>query len=69
MQRQHQQSFNELNEAGVFDDLFAEVVDDISGQWQKAETVEAREELWHRQRVVRDVRRAFKSAGGIDAAE
>lgn len=69
MQRQHQQAFNELNEAGVFDELFASVVDDIATQWQKAETTEAREALWNRQRVVRDVRRAFKSAGGIDAGE
>lgn len=67
MQPQQQKAFNALNVDGVFDELFDQVVADIKATWQKAETAEGREELWQRQRVVRDVRRAFKAEGGIDA--
>ena len=67
MQRDQQKQFNELHAAGVFAELFDQVVEEISGQWVKAETTEAREELWQRQRVVRDVRRAFNKQGGVDA--
>ena len=69
MQPQQQRAFNELNVEGVFDELFDQVVADIALLWRKAETAEAREELWARQRAVRDVRRAFKKLGGIDVGE
>ena len=67
MQRDQQKQFNELHAAGVFFDLFDQVVEEIKTQWAKAETPEAREELWQRARVVRDVRRAFNTQGGVDA--
>ena len=69
MQSQQQKQFNELNQAGVFDELFGEVMTNLASGWCKAETRDAREELWHRQRVVRDVLREFKKAGGIDVGE
>ena len=60
-------AFKELDEAGVFVAIFDKVREDITAQWQKAESAEAREELWQRQRALRDVRRAFNSQGGLDA--
>ena len=60
-------AFKALDEAGVFVAIFDQVREDISTQWAKEASAEGREELWQRQRALRDVRRAFNSQGGLDA--
>ena len=59
-------SFKTLNDEAVFADIFDQVRDDMATQWAKETTAEGREELWQRQRALRDVRRAFTAKGGLD---
>lgn len=61
------EAFKALYEDGVFAELFNEVRDDLATQWAKCDNAEQREELWQRQRALRDVTRAFKARGGLDA--
>ncbi len=61
------EAFKALYDDGIFDEIFSEVRDDLARQWQKADNAELREELWQRQRALRDVSRAFKARGGLDA--
>ncbi len=56
--KQHQH-FVDLAEAGVFEELFQEVEENIQAAWKNANTTHDREELWSRQRALRDLRRAF----------
>ena len=61
------EAFQALNEESVFDEIFDGVREDYFAQWAKENSAEVREELWQRQRALRDVRRAFNSKGGLDA--
>ena len=67
MQAHQLESFKALDDDGVFADIFDQVAADTATQWARAETPEAREELWQRQRALRDLRRVFRSTGGLDA--
>ena len=55
---QHQQ-FEELRTAGVFDELFLEVEENLVASWRQANELQDREDIWSRQRALRDLRRAF----------
>jgi hypothetical protein len=56
----------ELDDAGVFDDMFAQIGADYARRWAAADDEQERENLWHRQRALRDVRREFNKLAGID---
>ena len=60
------QTFQELHEAGIFADIFLAVAEDLARKWATAGSAEEREELWHRQRSLRDVRREFNKLAGIE---
>ena len=55
--------FQELDAAGVFDDMFAAIGAEYARKWAAADDERERENLWHRQRALRDVRREFNKAG------
>ncbi len=61
------EAFKALHDESVFDDIFDQVRADLAVQWAKEQDADNREELWQRQRALRDVRRAFNSQGGLDA--
>lgn len=67
MRPQQLESFKALEDEGVFKELFDEVQKQIAFSWTTTETATGREELWQRQRALRDVRRMFKKTGGLDA--
>ena len=60
------EAFKALYEDGVFAEIIDDVRNDLATQWARAEDAEQREELWARQRALRDVYRQFKSRGGLD---
>lgn len=61
------EAFKALDDEGVFADIFDEVREELSAQWAKENDPVNREELWQRQRALRDVKRAFNRMGGLDA--
>ncbi len=61
------EAFKALDDEGVFADIFDKVATDLAAAWAKETTSLGREELWARQRALRDVRRVFRSQGGLDA--
>ena len=61
------EAFKALDEDGIFVSIFDGVREELSAQWAKENDPALREELWQRQRALRDVKRAFNRIGGLDA--
>ena len=61
------EAFKALDDDGIFASIFDGVREELSAQWAKENDPALREELWQRQRALRDVKRAFNRIGGLDA--
>lgn len=59
-------TIQELNAAGVFDDMFNAIAAEYARKWAAADVLEDRDDLWHRQRALRDVRREFNKLAGLE---